>query len=577
MSSQDDATAIDGETLPDGALDRDSQVSRRPTRESGKRERHEVQAARRAARADEGVLEPPSNEEMLFKVLELNRTVRVEMQDEAIVHGYVEAQRDLFPRRRIAVRLISRETGALTLVYATGRLDPQQRERIVLSVEALERHELTMDEVERVGVSVDLAYRPVFEDPGNGFDIPLIQNGQFIGVMSVEYEQGLEEPDYDRSMIVPLAVQLGAALRNSGLLRESNYLRDNLSKLLDHANAPIVVIGRGRELRVANRAFLAAVGASREQVLGRDFLQLLPETERGRILPVFIKALRGDPTSNFEIRFARPDGGISRIAINTASVLAADGEIDAVIAIGRDLTEIRELENQMIQAEKLATLGQLAAGVVHELNNPLTSISVYGEYLLRKGQRAGFETADTEKLRRIVESADRILKFTRDLVTYARPSTEEPAFVRVRDIVEQSLLFCDHVVSDVDAAVERRFEVNDARVYGVKGQLHQVFINLITNACHALPAGGQLIVSITSVDTEGYLSVKVADNGSGIPEPVRDKIFEPFYSTKGEGKGTGLGLSIVRNIVEQHGGTIEVSPNGKVGTVFEVRLPGRSG
>ncbi len=580
MSSMDDAMERDADrdTLPDGADDRDSQVSpRRLSRDTGKRQRLEVQAARRAAFAAEGTLEPPSSEEVLFKVLELNRTVRVEMLDEAIVHGYVTAQRELFPRRRIAVRLISRDDASLLLVYATGRLAAEQRERIVLSADAIDRHELTLEEVERAGVSVADQYQPVFQDPGEGFDIPLLHSGHLIGVMSVEYEPGLTEPDYDRSMIVPLAVQLGAALRNSGLLRESNYLRDNLSKLLDHANAPIVVIGRDRELRVANRVFLAAIGSTREEVLGRDFLQLLPQTERGRILPVFIRALRGEPTSNFEVRLSRPDGSFSRIVINTASVLAADGEIDAVIAIGRDLTELRELEGQMIQAEKLATLGQLAAGVVHELNNPLTSISVYGEYLLRKGQRAGFEPADTEKLRRIVESADRILKFTRDLVTYARPSTEEPAFVRVRDVVEQSLLFCDHVVSDVAANVERHFEAEDARVYGVKGQLHQVFINLITNACHALPPrDGKLTVSITVVD-DGYLAVRVADNGSGIAEEHRDKIFEPFYSTKGEGRGTGLGLSIVRNIVEQHGGTIEVFANDDgAGTVFEVRLPGRA-
>ncbi len=581
MSSRDDATER-GDTLRDGDLTqptaRDSQItSKQGPGETGKRQRYEVQAARRAASADQGALEPPSSDEMLFKILELNRTVNVEMQDEAIVHVYVTALRDLFPRRRIAVRLLSPETAELSLVYATGRLDESSRERIVVSLDAIERHELTPFEVERVGARVVDEYAPIFAEPGVGFDIPLIQAGQLSGVMSVEYDAGIEEPGYDRSMIVPLAVQLGAALRNARLLRESNYLRDNLEKLLDHANAPILVIGRDRDLRVVNRAFLALTGAQREQMLGRDFLQLLPETERGRILPVFIRALRGEPTSNFEVRLPRSRGGHSRIVINTASVLAPDGEIDAVIAIGRDLTELRELENQMIQAEKLATLGQLAAGVVHELNNPLTSISVYGEYLLRKGERAGHEPADLEKMRRIVESADRILKFTRDLVTYARPTTEEPAFVRVRDVVEQSLLFCDHVVAELGARVVRRFECGDARVYGVKGQLHQVFINLITNACHAMPEGaGELVVTIEA-DEDDFLTITVADNGIGIPEPQREKIFEPFFSTKGEGKGTGLGLSIVRNIVQQHGGTISVGANGDAGSVFVVRLPGRAG
>lgn len=579
MSSPDDAAHRSEPDLPSGEADRVSQVTTRaPTPgETGKRERFDALAARRAAAAvQDGDLLPPSSDEVLFKVLELNRTVRVEMQDEAIVHGYVSALRDLFPRRRIAVRLLASDTAELVLVYATGRLAERRRETIEISAAAMERHELTISEIERAGVSVTAHYVPIFEEPGSGFDVPLMQGGKIIGVMSVEYDSDIDEPEYDRPMVVPLAVQLSAALRNSRLLRESNYLRDNLGKLLDHANAPIVVIGRERELRVVNRAFLALAGVTSDDILGRDFLHLLPETERGRILPVFIRALRGEPTSNFEIRLARPEGGYARISINTASILTADGEVEAVIAIGRDLTELRELEEQMIQAEKLATLGQLAAGVVHELNNPLTSISVYGEYLLRKGQRAGYEAADLEKLRRIVESADRILKFTRDLVTYARPSTEEPAFVPIREIVEQSLAFCEHVVAEAGADVERCFECAGANVYAVRGQLHQVFINLITNACHALPPKGGKVVVSTSIGTDNHVDITVVDNGSGIAPAQREKIFEPFFSTKGEGKGTGLGLSIVRNIVQQHGGTIEVVERDTAGTVFWVRLPGRA-
>lgn len=561
-----------------GEVLRPSHVTQRPaaSTDSGRRRRSDMAAARRAAAAEMGALEPPSSEDILFTVLELNRTVSLEMQDEAIVHGYVEALRGLFPRRRLAVRLFAPDGRELALVYATGALAEAERDRVVLSEGALARHEIEPGEIARLGGSVEASYRSIFAERGEGFDVPLTSGSGLAGVLNVEYDPGLSEPSFDRSLVVPLAVQLAAALHNARLLRESNYLRDNLAKLLDHANAPIVVIGREREMRVVNRAFLAVTGADRDHLLGRDFLSLLPETERGRILPVFIRALRGDSTSNFEVRVPRRGGGHSRLVINTASILAADGEIEGVIAIGRDLTELRELEEQVIQAEKLATLGQLAAGVVHELNNPLTSISVYGEYLLRKGERAGHDPGDLEKMRRIVDSADRILKFTRDLVSYARPSTEEPAFVPIRDVLEQSLLFCDHVVREVNATVERRFHDESATVYAVKGQLHQVFINLITNACHALgPMGGCIVLSSFLDDAED-LHVTVEDDGCGIPHHQRERIFEPFFSTKDEGKGTGLGLSIVRNIVHQHGGTIAVAEREGGGTVFEIRLPGRT-
>ncbi len=560
-----------------GEILRPSHVTGRPpSSENSRRQRFEVAAAQRAIAAAEGALEPPSSEELLFTVLELNRTVSVEMQDEAIVHGYVDALRGLFPRRRFAVRLLSPQSAELVLVYATGRLAESMRDRVVLSEEALARHELAPDVVRGLGVHVAEAYAPIFAEPGEGFDIPLTAGGSLAGVMSVEYETPLHEPRFDRSLVVPIAVQLASALRNARLLREANYMRGNLEKLLDHANAPIVVIGRERELRVINRAWLSISGGTRETLLGRDFLPLLPESERTRILPVFIRALRGESTSNFEVRLPRSDGGYSRLVINTASILAADGEIEGVIAIGRDLTELRELEEQVIQAEKLATLGQLAAGVVHELNNPLTSISVYGEYLMRKGQRVGYESGDLDKLQRIVESADRILKFTRDLVTYARPSTEELAFVPIGDVIEQSLLFCDHVVKEASATVVKRFDAADALVFAVRGQLHQVFINLITNACHALPSeGGEIVVS-TGVDADEHLFVRIEDDGCGIPSEQRARIFEPFFSTKGEGQGTGLGLSIVRNIVAQHGGTIEVRAAESGGAVFEIRLPSRA-
>ncbi|MFK7987266.1 MAG: ATP-binding protein [Sandaracinaceae bacterium] len=572
----------------DGAFDSDEESgehqrarrSSRITARPASRLQFEAEAFERANAAKEGRLEPPSSGEMLAAVLELNRTVDVEMTAGTIIDDYVLAMRGLFPRRRFAVRLLEEEAGVCQ-IYATERLDPARQDRVELSADGQHRHGLEDEALSRVSATSAELYVPIFAQPGSGFDVPLRHGEQLIGVMNVEYAPGLEEPSFDRSLIVPLAVQLGSALRNARLLRESDSLRRNMEKLLDNANAPIVVLGRERELRVVNRAMLAVTGADRAQILGRDFLELLPQAERARIAGAFQSALRGESSHNLEVRLKRPNGergtgdGTTRLLVNTASILSGEGEVEGVIAIGRDLTEVRELEEQVIQAEKLATLGQLAAGVVHELNNPLTSISVYGEYLLRKGERAETEPADLEKLRRIVESADRILKFTRDLVTYARPSSEEPTYVRVQPILNQSLLFCDHVVSDVSAVVRTRFEDGDASVYAVKGQLHQVFINLITNACHAMPTeSGEL--EIRSFVEDEHVHIEVADNGHGISDDHRARIFDPFFSTKGEGKGTGLGLSIVRNIVRQHGGDIEVRRGDNGGTVFAVRLPGRT-
>jgi PAS domain S-box-containing protein len=298
----------------------------------------------------------------------------------------------------------------------------------------------------------------------------MIDGDDIAGVVSIEYPEHVAPPSDDRPLIVQLALQLGSALRNCRLHRESVYLRDYLSKLLDHANAPIMVIGRDGEVTFLNRAFSTITGFRRDDILGKDWLSLLPETERRRLLPVYISALRGDPSTNVEVRLPRRDGSFAQVAVNTASILSPDGDVEGVIYIFRDVTELRELEEQVIHAEKLATLGQLAAGVVHELNNPLTSIAVYGDFLLKKSAaHAGSDAGDVEKLRRIVDSADRILKFTRDLVTYARPSTEKPIPIDVHELIDQAVVFCEHLIEETGAVVEKQYDALLPPVYGVKG------------------------------------------------------------------------------------------------------------
>lgn len=509
---------------------------------------------------------------MLETVLELSRAVTVDMHADEVVHAYIECFKKLFPERLFCVRMLTQHGTELDMVYATGRLLPERRDQIELTREALARHraDVASPALERV-VAVD-TYRNVFVRGADGFDVPMMDGDDIAGALSVEYPSGFAEPTDDRPLIVQLALQLGSALRNSRLHRESVYLRDYLGKLLDHANAPIMVMGKNGDVTLVNRAFVAITNFRREEIIGKDWLGLLPDAERRRLLPVYISALHGEASTNVEVRLPRRDGSFAQVAVNTASILSPDGEVEGVISIYRDVTELRQLESQVIHAEKLATLGQLAAGVVHELNNPLTSISVYSDYLWKKGVASGAAAADVEKLRRIVESADRVLKFTRDLVTYARPATEHPIPVCVHEVLDQSVSFCEHVIEDTGAVVLKNYSAGSPQVIGIKGQLVQVFVNLITNACHAMPLGaGRLTLETISAPDERIV-VRVVDNGRGIPEDNLARIFEPFFTTKGEGKGTGLGLSIVKNLVERHGGTISTSSEIGAGTVFEVNL-----
>lgn len=546
---------------------------------SGVRTRDEARSGERSRVSASGTnavvdLATPSPHAVLGVVLDLSRSVSVETHEDSLAHAYVDALTRLFPGRLFAMRLLAPETNALSTVYAIGRLCPKRREVVEVTKEAVARHDLDVELLAAAGATVVDRYVPFFEDGTHGFDVPLVDGPRFMGALSVDYYADTEIPQDDRPVIVQMVLQMATALRNTRLHRQSLYLQDYLSKLLDNANAPIMVMGKQGEVRFANRAFLSITQFSRDDLLGEDWLSFLPELERQRVLPIYIDALRGESSANLEVRLPRRDGSFAQVAVNTASILSADGEVDGVICIYRDVTEVRKLEGQILHAEKLATLGQMAAGVVHELNNPLTSISVYADYLLKKSEARGDEPRDVEKVRRILNSADRILRFTRDLVTYARPSTEPPTSSDIGGLLDQALALCEHLLDETGTRVVTAY-AELPPVYGVKGQLLQVFVNLITNACHAMPMDAGVLRIETAPGDDGWIAVRVTDSGRGIPADILDRVFEPFFTTKGEGKGTGLGLSIVRNIVQQHRGTISVSSEVGRGTMFEIVLPCR--
>ncbi|HZH76566.1 MAG TPA: ATP-binding protein, partial [Archangium sp.] len=251
--------------------------------------------------------------------------------------------------------------------------------------------------------------------------------------------------------------------------------------------------------------------------------------------------------------------------------LTSQGEVEGVMAIGQDVTVVTQLEQRVIQAEKLASMGQLAASVAHEINNPMTAVVTYADVLLQRALMAGTAAAaDAEKLKKILESGHRILRFTRDLTSYARPAKERPEPVQLNALLDTAVGYCEHVVTQARVSVERDYG-ELPMLSGVKANLLQVFVNLITNACHAMQGGGQ--VSLRTRREGREVVVWVKDTGSGISPEHLSRIFEPFFTTKTEGKGTGLGLSIVQRIVEKHGGQLRVESELGRGTLFTLRFP----
>lgn len=258
-----------------------------------------------------------------------------------------------------------------------------------------------------------------------------------------------------------------------------------------------------------------------------------------------------------------------------------DREALAIIALAigsalsrtRASDERRRLIDQLRHQQKLATIGQFAASITHEMNHPLTTISVYSDLLLLRAHDLQRDEWETTRLTRIAAAAARMREFVKDLVEYARPSAKERVHESLEAIVQRSLAICEPVVSSNGATVEVLIEPEVGALYCVASQLEQVFVNLVSNAAQAFDAqGGRIRISAKREDDRAR--IRVEDDGPGIPEAHREAIFEAFFSTKGPGVGTGLGLSIVKRIVEDHGGTIAAGVAEIGGAAFEIVLPG---
>jgi two-component system NtrC family sensor kinase len=360
----------------------------------------------------------------------------------------------------------------------------------------------------------------------------------------------------------------------------------------------------------ADRKELRSEPPSGIQQVHADTRRMFPELGHERSVPL------PEELSTGALHFASSDPAIDndrapivhfldRAALTAGDVLRRARTDERVVQLQG---ELHALKAHMVQAEKLASLGQIAAGMVHELNNPLTSIVAYTDYLMRRARHSNADPDDTERLRRIAESANRMLRFTRDLVSYARPSSEVPVPVVLHTVIHQALAFCEHELALAEVTVDCRFDPGVSAVRGMPEQLAQIFVNLVTNACHAMaptapatvptpalglagaspgdgsdgdaqtpaPSGnlrGKLTISTELVDNCARVRVVVADTGHGISAAHLEMVFAPFFTTKGAGRGTGLGLSIVKNIVESHSGTIRAESDPPRGTRFIIVLP----
>ena len=288
------------------------------------------------------------------------------------------------------------------------------------------------------------------------------------------------------------------------------------------------------------------------------------------------KIAKGDLSHRIEVK-SRDEIGYLADSFNQMTLDLKDAE-EKLIEWGKTLEkkveertkELTEMQSHLIQSEKLASLGKLAAGIAHEINNPLGSILIYSNLLLEDTDK---NSPHYENLKKIVKETSRCKDIVKGLLEFARPKEPEVSLININEILESSLAIMEKQALFQNISIKKTYESDMPKIIADSAQLQQVFMNIILNAAEAMAGNGTLTLS-TSLNTDRTLiELKFSDTGQGIKEEDKKRLFEPFFSTKEVGKGTGLGLAISYSIIQQHKGTIEVKSQVGEGSTFTVKLP----
>jgi len=346
--------------------------------------------------------------------------------------------------------------------------------------------------------------------------------------------------------------------------REIEETKQYLENLLENANDVIYTLDSEQCFTYVNSKVLAW-GYAKEDLLGRPYLGLLSKRHRGRrlksTLDIGVKQV-------YEVEVLTKAGEPRSVMVSVSPLHGVEGEILGVLGIARDMTDTKKLEQQIRNSEKLASVGKLAAGVAHEINNPLGGI-LNCLYNMRKGTLS--LSRQEEYLASMEDGLRRVQRIVRQLLDFSQQHNPELALADINQVVKRVLLLTDHLFVPHRVQLETALSPDIPELMIDRHMMEQVLMNLVLNAIQAMRAGGVLTIR-TSMD-EAHCLVRIQDSGCGISSSVLPRIFDPFFTTKNEGEGTGLGLSVSLGIVERHGGRIFVESEVGKGTTFTVSIP----
>src|SRR5882672_10538789 len=457
---------------------------------------------------------------------------------------------------RLSVMLLDVDTNRLVVTYHNGPR-PATTDEPLLQL-ALRRGPLVFpDKVAARAAEMDVRVdKPA---PASWLGAPIVAVSRTIGAVAMEGDSKNALDENALMFTRAVLAQAGIALENARLVELLSSGKREWEQTVDAFNQAICYVDPQGIVRRANRMFAELTKLPVTALTGRPWLTLLP--------PAWV-----DPVA----RLLTADGATSPIEVRAGErpllvTAIPAGEPGAAVLLFEDQSEKRRLQEQLLQSEKMSAIGQLIAGVAHDLNNPLASVVGFSDFLAEAGD---IPPSLQEPLQVIRQEAERAATIVKNLLSFARSQEGERTRQPIRALLDSTLALLRNqlMAHKVESTLEVEPGLPDVEVNA--NQIKQVFVNVINNACQAIasdaPSGR---IWITARRVRDSIAVSVTDSGPGMTEDLAARVFEPFFTTKREGEGTGLGLSISQGIIKEHGGriTLDTRPGG--GATFTLELP----
>jgi two-component system NtrC family sensor kinase len=498
-----------------------------------------------------------------------------------VLTSIVEETAHVFGYDRVAIYLVSKDRKRLECKYEIG-FTPEEMEIAFQRPFHLERHECIETLVVKTGQTVFIRdystdNRVTYLDhkvskKQNRFAsiaVPLHLRESIIGLIEADrggYPLVLTEEDIQHLSI--FANQASIIIENTRLYEQLVNERNFAENVVESSPNCILVVNCDGTIRTFNEMTKILFGLDREQMLGRA----ASEVFEGPVAAIIQEAIEGRITESRELIIRKKQGGRAVLGVSSSQLRSRDGTVLGAVLIARDLTEAKRSEEWMRRMDRLTSLGQLSAGIAHEIRNPLASINFNVQFLAR-------QLNPDEKTRRIIDDTltgvDRIKGLVKGMLDFCRPAPPILKSESINRAIEDAVSLLDSQFRKHDIQVELSLAPDAPDVVFDNQQINQVFVNILLNAMQAMPQGGTVRVeSRVEQDLKKprrQLCITIGDSGVGIAKEDFPKIFDPFFTTKTE--GTGLGLSIAHKILEQHRAVIEAKSRVGLGTTFVLRFP----